>query len=180
MTTLVKTKWAIDPMHSEAEFKIKHLVISTVKGIFKDFSGSVEVDGEDFTTAEFEFEANVLSVFTNQEDRDNHLKSADFFDANNYPNITFRSTQVNQSSNDGEYIINGDLTIKDVTKTIQLNAEFGGVATDPYGNVKAGFEITGEINRKDFGLNFHAVTEAGNVLVGEAIKLNLNLQFAKQ
>lgn len=179
MSTLVKTTWAIDPTHSEVEFKIKHLVISTVKGIFKEFTGSVDVDGEDFTTAEFHFEANVDSIFTNQTDRDNHLKSADFFDVSNFPKITFNSTAVAKKSED-TYTITGDLTVRDVTKTIQLTAEFGGVATDPYGNVKAGFEITGAINRKEFGLTFHAVTEAGNIVLGEDIKLNINLQFAKQ
>ena len=179
MSTLVKTTWAIDPTHSEVEFKIKHLVISTVKGIFKEFTGSVDVDGEDFSTADFHFEANVDSIFTNQTDRDNHLKSADFFDVANFPKISFKSTAVAKKSED-TYAITGDLTVRDVTKSIQLTAEFGGVATDPYGNVKAGFEITGAINRKEFGLTFHAVTEAGNIVLGEDIKLNINLQFAKQ
>jgi polyisoprenoid-binding protein YceI len=179
MSTLVKTTWAIDPTHSEVEFKIKHLVISTVKGIFKEFTGSVEVDGEDFSTADFHFEANVDSIFTNQTDRDNHLKSADFFDVANFPKISFKSTAVAKKSED-TYAITGDLTVRDVTKSIQLAAEFGGVATDPYGNVKAGFEITGAINRKEFGLTFHAITEAGNIVLGEDIKLNINLQFAKQ
>ncbi len=179
MSTLVKTTWAIDPTHSEVEFKIKHLVISTVKGIFKEFTGSVDVEGEDFTSAEFHFEANVDSIFTNQADRDGHLKSADFFDVTNFPKITFNSTAVTKKSDD-TYMITGDLTVRDVTKSIQLTAEFGGVATDPYGNVKAGFEITGVINRKEFGLTFHAVTEAGNIVLGEDIKLNINLQFAKQ
>jgi polyisoprenoid-binding protein YceI len=179
MSTLVKTTWAIDPTHSEVEFKIKHLVISTVKGIFKEFIGSVDVDGEDFSTADFHFEANVDSIFTNQTDRDNHLKSADFFDVANFLKISFKSKAVAKKSED-TYAITGDLTVRDVTKSIQLIAEFGGVATDPYGNVKAGFEITGAINRKEFGLTFHAVTEAGNIVLGEDIKLNINLQFAKQ
>jgi polyisoprenoid-binding protein YceI len=179
MSTLVKTTWAIDPTHSEVEFKIKHLVISTVKGIFKEFTGSVDVDGEDFSTADFHFEANVDSIFTNQTDRDNHLKSADFFDVANFPKISFKSTAVAEKSED-TYEITGDLTVRDVTKSIQLTAEFGGVATDPYRNVKAGFEITGAINRKEFGLTFHAVTETGNIVLGEDIKLNINLQFAKQ
>ena len=179
MSTLVKTTWAIDPTHSEVEFKIKHLVISTVKGIFKEFTGSVDVDGDDFTTAEFHFEANVDSIFTNQADRDGHLKSADFFDVANYPKITFKSSDISKKSDDN-YTITGNLTVRDVTKTVHLNAEFGGIATDPYGNVKAGFEITGAINRKEFGLTFHAVTEAGNIVLGEAIKLNINVQFAKQ
>jgi polyisoprenoid-binding protein YceI len=179
METLVKTTWAIDPTHSEIEFKVKHLVISTVKGIFKEFTGNVEVEGENFDNATFSFEANVDSIFTNQADRDGHLKSADFFDAANYPKITFNSSNVEKKS-DNNYTITGELTIKDTTKTVDLTAEFGGVATDPYGNVKAGFEITGLINRKDFGLTFHAVTEAGHLLLSDEIKLNINLQFAKQ
>jgi polyisoprenoid-binding protein YceI len=179
MSTLVKTTWAIDPTHSEVEFKIKHLVISTVKGIFKEFTGSVDVDGDDFTTAEFQFEAKVDSIFTNQADRDGHLKSADFFDVANYPKISFKSTEVTKKS-DNTYTIAGDLTVRDITRTVHLTADFGGIATDPYGNVKAGFEITGAINRKDFGLTFHAVTEAGNIVLGEDIKLNINVQFAKQ
>ena len=179
MSTLVKTTWAIDPNHSEVEFKIKHLVISTVKGIFKEFTGSVDVEGDDFTTAEFHFDANVDSIFTNQADRDGHLKSADFFDVANFPKINFTSNKVTKKSDD-TYVIAGEFTIKDVTKAVELKAEFGGIATDPYGNVKAGFEITGAINRKEFGLTFHAVTEAGNIVLGDEIKLNVNLQFVKQ
>ncbi len=179
MSTLVKTTWAIDPTHSEVEFKIKHLVISTVKGIFKEFTGSVDVEGDDFTTAEFHFDANVDSIFTNQTDRDGHLKSGDFFDVANFPKISFVSNQVTKKSDD-TYVIAGEFTIKDVTKTVELKAEFGGIATDPYGNVKAGFEITGVINRKEFGLTFHAVTETGNIVLGDEIKLNVNLQFVKQ
>lgn len=179
METAVKTIWGVDPMHSEVEFKVKHLVISTVKGIFKEFSATIENEGEGFEKATFTFEANVESIFTNQSDRDNHLKSADFFDAANHPTLNFKSTSVTKKSQD-TYKITGDFTIKGVTKSVELTAEFGGVATDPYGNVKAGFEITGIINRKDFGLTFHAVTEAGNIVVSDDIKLNVNLQFAKQ
>ena len=107
------------------------------------------------------------------------MKSADFFDVANFPKISFKSTEVTKKS-DNTYTIAGDLTVRDITRTVHLTADFGGVATDPYGNVKAGFEITGAINRKDFGLTFHAVTEAGNIVLGEDIKLNINVQFAKQ
>jgi polyisoprenoid-binding protein YceI len=179
METAVKTIWALDLAHSEVEFKVKHLVISTVKGIFKDFSATIENEGEAFENATFTFEAKVDSIFTNQNDRDNHLKSADFFDVENHPTLNFVSTSVSKKSED-TFKITGDFTIKGVTKSVELTAEFGGIAKDGYGNVKAGFEITGTINRKDFGLTFHAVIEAGNIVVSDDIKLNVNLQFVKQ
>ena len=177
MATL--TKWSIDPMHSEVQFKVKHLVISTVTGFFKSFSGSVESDGEDFSDAKVEFSLDIDSIDTTQTQRDEHLKSAEFFDAARYPQITFKSTSFTKSGDD-EYKLVGDLTIKGVTKPVTLDVEFGGSAADFYGNTKAGFEITGKINRKEFGLTWDGVTEAGSVVVGEDIKLLINVQFAKQ
>jgi polyisoprenoid-binding protein YceI len=156
------TKWAVDPMHSEVQFKVKHLVISTVSGFFKSFEGSVDVNRID----------------TNQEQRDTHLKSADFFDAEKYPKITFKSTSFTKNGDD--YELKGDLTIKDITKPITLAVEYGGSAGDFYGNTKAGFEITGKVNRKEFGLTWDGITEAGSIVVGEDIKLNINVQFTKQ
>lgn len=178
MESAVKTKWAVDPTHSEVHFKVKHLVISTVTGTFKSFEGSLETDNEDFEDADIEFSLDVNSIDTNQEQRDGHLKSADFFSADVYPKITFQSTSFTKKGDD--YELKGDLTIKDVTKPIQLDVEYGGTATDAYGNVKAGFEVSGKINRKEYGLTWSAVTEAGAIVVGEDIKLNINLQFAKQ
>jgi len=175
---LTLTKWVLDPMHSEVQFKVKHLVISTVTGSFKSFEGSLETDNEDFTGAKIQFSLDVNSLDTNQEQRDSQLKSPDFFDAEQYPKISFVSTA---STKDGEdYILTGDLTIKDVTKPVTLIAEHGGLAGDFYGNTKAGFEITGKINRKEFGLTWDDVTEAGSIVVGEDIKLLINVQFAKQ
>jgi polyisoprenoid-binding protein YceI len=177
MATL--TKWSIDPTHSEVQFKVKHLVISTVSGFFRGFEGSVETDGEDFDSANIEFSIDINSIDTNQSQRDEHLKSPEFFDAATYPHIKFKSTSFKKTGDD-EYALKGDLTIKDVTKPVSLAVEFGGSAADFYGNTKAGFEITGKINRKEFGLTWDGVTEAGSVVVGEDIKLTINAQLLKQ
>ncbi|MGC6433661.1 MAG: YceI family protein [Crocinitomicaceae bacterium] len=171
MTT---TKWSIDQAHSEIAFKVKHMMISTLTGHFEDFTASLESSAENFKDAKFEFEAKIDSINTKNKDRDNHLKSGDFFDAASFPTMKFTST-----SFDGEKLT-GDLTIKDVTKTINLNVDFNGVAVDPYGQTKAGFEIKGEINRKDFGLTWSAVTEAGNIVVSDTVKLAVEIQFIKQ
>jgi polyisoprenoid-binding protein YceI len=173
------TKWVIDPMHSEVQFKVKHLVISTVTGFFKSFEGTLETVNDDFEDSEIFFSIDINSVDTNQSQRDEHLKSAEFFDAANYPKMTFKSTSFKKTGDD-EYELTGDLTIKGVTKSVKLNAEYGGSTNDFYGNTKAGFEVTGKINRKDFGLTWNGVTEAGSVVAGEDIKLLINVQFAKQ
>ncbi len=173
------THWTLDPMHSEVQFKVKHLVISTVTGSFKKFEGKAVTEGEDFENAEIDFTLDVESIDTNQEQRDTHLKSADFFDAATYPKIVFKSTSFKKTG-DEEFTLTGNLTVRDVTKPITLKAEYGGSATDFYGNTKAGFEVTGTINRKDFGLTWHGITEAGAIVVGEDVKLIMNVQFAKQ
>ncbi|WP_295798237.1 YceI family protein [Mucilaginibacter sp.] len=173
------TKWSIDPMHSEVQFKVKHLVISTVSGFFKSFEGSLETEGDDFENADITFALNIDSIDTNQTQRDEHLKSAEFFDAAQYPQITFKSTSFTKTD-DEEYELKGDLTIKGITKPVTLSAEFGGSTDDFYGNTKAGFEVTGKINRKEFGLTWDGITEAGSIVVGEDIKLLINVQFAKQ
>jgi polyisoprenoid-binding protein YceI len=180
METAIATKWVIDPMHSEVQFKVKHLVISTVTGFFKSFEGTMETESSDFENANISFALNIDSIETNQSQRDAHLKSADFFDAEKHPQITFKSTSFKNTGEEDEYKLTGDLTIKGVTKPVTLNAEFGGSADDFYGNTKAGFEVTGKINRKDFGLTWDGITEAGSVVVGEDIKLMMNVQFAKQ
>jgi len=179
MATETATKWVIDPMHSEVQFKVKHLVISTVSGFFKSFNGQLTTDNDDFTDAEIDFTLDIDSIDTNQSQRDEHLKSAEFFDAEKYPQIAFKSTSFTKEGDD-EYALKGDLTIKGVTKPVSLNVEFGGSAADFYGNTKAGFEITGKVNRKDFGLTWDGVTEAGSIVVGEDIKLLINIQFTKQ
>lgn len=177
--TSIKGKWAIDPMHSEIQFKVKHLVISTVTGSFTSFEGTLDTDDENFEGSSITFSAETSSVSTNNADRDGHLKSGDFFDAEKYPKLSFASTSFTKIGDD-EYELKGNLTIKDVTKEVTLKVEHGGVMVDPYGNTKAGFEINGKINRKDFGLSWSAVTEAGGVVVGDDVKLQLNVQVAKQ
>src|ERR1700749_313551 len=176
---MATTKWSIDPMHSEVQFKVKHLVISTVSGFFKSFEGTVETENDDFSDAKIEFSIDINSVDTNQSQRDEHLKSPEFFDAAKYPHITFKSTSFTKTGDD-EYALKGNLTVKDVTKPVTLDVEFGGSTADFYGNTKAGFEVTGKRNRKEFGLTWDGVTEAGSIVVGEDIKLLINIQFAKQ
>ncbi len=173
------TKWVLDPMHSEVQFKVKHLVISTVSGFFKSFEGSLTNDNDDFEGAAIEFTLDINSIDTNQTQRDEHLKSAEFFDAAKYPHIKFKSSSFTKTDDDN-YKLAGDLTIKDVTKPVTLDVEYGGSAADFYGNIKAGFEVSGKINRKDFGLTWDGVTEAGAIVVGEDIKITINAQFAKQ
>jgi polyisoprenoid-binding protein YceI len=172
------TKWSIDPMHSEVQFKIKHLVISTVSGFFKSFEGSVESENDDFSNANISFSLDVDSLDTTQAQRDEHVKSPEFFDAPAYPKITFKSTSFTKTGDD--YALVGDLTIKGITKSVKLAAEYGGSAADFYGNTKAGFEITGKINRKEFGLTWDGVTEAGSIVLGDEIKLFINIQLTKQ
>lgn len=171
------TKWAIDPTHSEITFKVKHLMISNVKGEFKTFEGTI--DGEDFTKSKISASIDASSISTNNDDRDTHLKSPDFFEVENYPEITFVSKSIKEVDDD-EFKLVGDLTIKGTTKEITLDTEFGGYMKDPYGNEKAGFSINGKLNRKDYGLNWNAALEAGGVMVGNEIKINAEVQFVKQ
>lgn len=170
-------KWVIDPTHSEVSFKVKHLVISTVTGYFKKFEGTAESASDDFDGASVSFTADIDSIDTNQGDRDKHLKSADFFDAANHPKLSF-SGKI--SKNGGDYQLVGDLEIRGTKKEVTLDVDFGGVAGDPYGQTKAGFEIEGKINRKDFGLTWSAVTEAGSVVVSDQVRLILSVQLVKQ
>ncbi len=175
-TQAVATKWGIDPTHTEVQFKVKHLVISTVTGYFKKFSGSIESESDDFDGAQVSFSLDANSIETNQTDRDNHLKSPDFFSAEEYPTIDFTGELKKTGS---DYKLNGDLTIRGTKKNITLDVDFGGIMVDPWGNTKAGFEINGKINRKDFGLNWNALTEAGGMVVSEDVKLHINTELAK-
>jgi polyisoprenoid-binding protein YceI len=177
---MATTNWVIDPMHSEVQFKVKHLMITTVTGSFNIFSASVQTEGEDFTKAKISFTADVNSISTGPEARDGHLKTADFFDAANYPQIKFVATKYENVDNDGSYEMYGDLTMHGVTKNIKLDVEFGGVVSDAYGNTKAGFTIHGKVNRKDFGLNWSAITEAGGIVVGDEVKIACEIQLIKQ
>ena len=170
----VMTRWVVDPAHSEFLFKVKHMMISTVTGRFEKFDATVETEGDDFTNAEISVEVEVDSINTNNPDRDAHLKSDDFFNAEAIPFITFRS-----NSFDGE-TLTGDLTIRDVTRQVNLQVESNGTAVDPYGQTKVGFELTGEISRKEFGLMWDVVTEAGNVVVSDKVKMVIDIQFIRQ
>ena len=172
------TTWAIDPMHSEVLFKIKHLVISTVTGSFRKFDGSVITEGEDFKNAKVTFEIDVKSIDTNQAQRDGHLQSGDFFAADLYPKITFESTSFVYVGG-SDYKMVGNLTLRGVTKPIELNVEYGGSENDGHGNIKHGFEVTGVVNRKEFGMTWNKVTDAGGLGLGEDIKLIANIQVAR-
>ena len=170
-------KWTIDPTHSEVGFKVKHMMFTNVKGLFNDYSAEIDFN-DDLKEANLQFEAKINSIFTNNTDRDNHLKSVDFFDAEQYPTLNFKSTKI--EGNGSEYEITGDLTIKGITKPVTLNAEFSGLMTDPWGNTKVGLNLDGKINRKDFGLTYNAALETGGVLVGEDVKLNAEIQLVEQ
>ena len=170
-------KWVLDPVHSEIVFKVKHMMISNVKGEFKEFN--VEVNGEDIETASVKATINAASINTNNADRDNHLRGEDFFDAAKFPEIIFVSKSFDKEDDD-EFSLIGDLTIKGISKEVKLDVEFGGIGKDPWGNEKAGYTVSGKINRKDWGLNWNAALETGGVLVSDEVKFTAELQFAKQ
>lgn len=174
---MATTTWALDPTHSELQFKVKHLMITTVTGSLKSFSAELSSEGDEFTDAEISFSGDMSSLDTGNTDRDNHLKSGDFFDAEKFPTMDFKSTSMEKDGDD--YIIKGNLTIKDTTKPVKLTAEFGGIATDPWGNTKAGFTLSSKINRSEFGLTWNAALETGGVMVSEEVRILGELQFVK-
>lgn len=176
---MATNKWNLDPAHSELSFKVKHLMISTVTGTFDKFSVDVESSLEDFSDAKISFSADINSINTNNEQRDGHLKSPDFFDADKYPTMNFTSEVINKTT-EGNIYITGNLTIKDVTKQIRFEATPGGIAKDPYGNLKAGFGIDFKINREDFGLTWNAALETGGVLVSTDVRIIAEIQLVKQ
>lgn len=179
METTNATNWKLDPSHSELTFKVKHLMISNVKGEFQHFDAELQSIGEDFNKAKINGKIEANSVYTNNKDRDTHLKSGDFFDVENHPQLKFEGTAF-EKLDDDNYKLTGNLTIKGITKEVILEVEHGGVMKDPYGQQKAGFSVSGKINRKDFGLNWNAALEAGGVMVGEDVRLNGEFQFIKQ
>ena len=175
----MNTFWKVDPAHSEVQFKVKHLMITTVTGYFRRFDLAVETEDEDFTQAKMiEFTADASSIDTNSEQRDTHLRSADFFDVEKFGQIRYSGKVLERSGND--YELTGELTIRGVTKPVTVNVQFGGIVVDPYGQTKAGFEVTGKISRKEFGLVWNAMTEAGQVVVGDEIKLLCEIQVIRQ
>jgi len=179
METVAKkaSKWVLDPTHSELTFKVKHMMITNVKGEFKNFS--IQVEGDDIFKSTLNVNVDASSINTNNTDRDNHLKSADFFDVENHKELTFKSTSFKQKDDD-EYELKGVLTIKGISKEVAFEIEFGGTNKDPWGNEKAGFSVEGKINRKDWGLNWNAALETGGVLVSEDVRIYGEIQFVKQ
>jgi len=178
-TLKMETNWKVDTMHSEVGFKVRHMMISNVSGSFGSFDAHATTAGDDFTTAQLSFNADINSINTGVADRDGHLKSADFFDAESHPALTFTSTGITKI-NDETLEIAGHLQIKGQTHPVVLKAEFAGIALDPYGQTKAGMTLSGSIKRSEFGLTWSAVTEAGNIVVSDDIKLAAELQFIKQ
>ena len=171
--------YKIDPAHSDISFKVKHLMIATATGLFKTFDATLEIDEENFENAQVSFEADVDSIDTKNEQRDAHLKSDDFFNAAQYPKLTFKSTKIEKVS-DSEFKLTGDLTVRDITKPVVLSVDYNGKVIDPWGMERMGFEATGKINRKEFGLKWSAVTEAGGLVVADDVKLVLNVEMVKQ
>jgi polyisoprenoid-binding protein YceI len=177
--TLATTKWNLDPIHSEIGFKVKHMMITNVSGSFGKFDAHVETEGDDFSTAKIEFTGDLNTLSTGNTDRDNHLKSGDFFDTTQFPELKFASTKL-EKKDEADFVLSGDLIIRGVKKPVKLDVEFGGIGKDPWGNEKAGFTITGKINRTDFNLNWNAALETGGVLVSEEVKLYAEIELVKQ
>lgn len=176
--TATRTKWAIDPAHSELSFKAKHLMITNVKGQFKEFQADIYTSGDDLMTADIEVRINAASITTSDAQRDAHLKSADFFDVENHPDIIFKGTSFGRAGDD-KYILKGDLEMRGVSKPVSLDVELNGLMKDPWGNEKAGFSLEGKINRKDWGLNWNAALEAGGVLVSDEIRIYGDIQLVR-
>ncbi|MBS4028406.1 MAG: YceI family protein [Ignavibacteriales bacterium] len=177
--TNIPTTWTIDPTHTKAQFSVRHLVISEVVGHFEKFEGKVISPTENFSDSRIEFTLQTNSINTDIADRDTHLKSADFFDVENFPTISFRSTSFHQISDD-KYKLVGDFTIKNVTKSIELNVTYNGTIKDPWGNTRAGFQLEGSINRLDFDLKWNALMETGSAIVGKTVKILCNIEIVQQ
>lgn len=174
-----RTKWVLDPTHSELGFKIRHLMISNVSGVFKSFTVEMETESTDWRTGEINVTVDMTSISTNNHQRDAHLQNSDFFEVEKYPDMKFTSSKV-EKVDSNTYVLHGDLLMKGVTKPINLNVEFNGMTKDPWGNEKAGFLVTGKINRSDWGVNFNAALETGGVVLGEDVRINSEIQLIKQ
>ncbi|HYV94208.1 MAG TPA: YceI family protein [Chitinophagales bacterium] len=177
-STMAKTRWNLDPSHSEVTFKVKHLMITNVRGSVGKYDILCETDGDDFMTAKVSFTADVASITTNQPQRNAHLMSDDFFNVEKYPEIKFIATKYEKVDNDS-YELYGDLTIRDITKPVKFDVEFAGIVVDAYGNTRAGFIVNGKINRKEYGLRWDAITEAGNVVAADEVRLHAEIQLIK-
>ena len=175
---MTKTKWTVDPTHSSVDFSVRHMMIANVKGAFHQFEAQVEADPQDLTTADITFTVDLSSVDTRNADRDNHLKSGDFFNVEQNPNMTFKSTSI-EKKDEGEYAVTGDLTLNGVTKPETFKVTFEGQGKDPWGNEKAGFSAEGAVNRSDYGLTYNAALETGGVLIGDKIKVSLQIEASR-
>ncbi len=171
-------KWNVDASHSSVKFSVSHLTVSEVEGTFKVFNGTIDAPTADFNNAKVAFDVDVNSINTDNEMRDKHLKSDDFFNAEKYPKMTFTSTAFRKTTGNN-YVLEGNLTIRDVTKKATFAVVYGGTVKDPYGNIKAGFKATGKISRKAYGLKWSALTEAGGAVVGDEVSMNIKLEFAQ-
>jgi polyisoprenoid-binding protein YceI len=178
ITISAQTKWTVDKAHSKAQFTVTHLIISEVTGQFKSFDANIETSKDDFTDAKIDFSADVNSISTDNEARDKHLKSDDFFNAEKFPKLTFKGKSLKKVG-DKNYKLVGDLTIRDVTKEVSLDVIYNGSIKDPWGNTKAGFKIKGEINRFDYNLKWNALIEAGGAVVGKTVEMIVDLELQK-
>ncbi|HEY0677815.1 MAG TPA: YceI family protein [Chitinophagaceae bacterium] len=176
---MTKTKWLLDLTHSELGFKIKHLMISNVSGTFKNFEAEVTTEGDDFSTSKISLTAEMASIFTNNEQRDAHLRASDFFEVEKFPELHFRSTRI-EKSDSGSFVLHGNLTLKRITKPVTLNVEYNGVSKDPWGGERAGFLVTGKIKRSEWGINFNGILETGGLMLGEEVRINSEIQLVKQ
>jgi len=172
-----KTKWSIDQAHSEIDFKVRHLMIAHVKGEFKTFDASIYTTAKDFETAEIDLWIDTSSITTGDAKRDEHLKSADFFDVQTHKQLTFTSSTVGKSDPDGNHELWGELTMRGISKNVKLNVQFGGIMKDPWGNEKAGFTVTGKINRTDWGLIWNTSIEAGGMMVSEEVTILCDIEL---
>ena len=176
---MTKTKWVVDPTHSELGFKIRHLMISNVSGSLKNFEAEAEMNEADFSSAEITLTAAMASISTNNEQRDAHLRTSDFFEVEKYPELKFTSTKIEKIDSD-TFDLYGELTLKGVTKPVKLNVEFNGVTKDPWGSERAGFVVTGKISRSEWGVNFNSVLEKGGVALSDEVRIHSELQLVKQ
>jgi polyisoprenoid-binding protein YceI len=174
----MKTTWKIDAVHSDVQFKIKHMMISTVTGAFKEFDAEMVTEGDTIENASVSFSAKIDSIDTRNEQRDGHLKSDDFFNAEKFPELSFSSTSIIKVGDDFKLV--GNLTIRDITKEVQIDAVLNGIVDDMEGKKRAGFDLTGKISRKEFGLLWNGLTETGGVVVSDEVRLVLNIQMVKQ
>jgi len=170
--------WVIDPVHTHVGFSVKHMMVTTVRGQFRKYGGTLRLDPQDFTRSTFSGEIDVASVDTGNNDRDNHLRTNDFFDVPNHPKITFKSGQID-AKGEGEFVVHGELTIRGVTKPVALEVEYHGTSKNPYGKTVAGLSAHGTIHRKDFGVAFNALLETGGVAVGEKVKLEVDVELVQ-